>query len=105
MTTRFCDDLLRLMQRHLYRTNKNDTSNYETASHLYGEYQTVEAAKQIAETNRLIDPEYSKALAEMIEDEPYHRQAFYLYSRDAVVHHKQLTSETFSIRLASESTR
>ena len=103
MTARFSDDLLRLMQRHLHRANKNDTTDYETASHRYGEYQTIEAAKQIAETNRLIDPEYSKALAEMLADEPYHRQAFYLYSRDAVVHHKQLTSDTFSIRLASES--
>ena len=102
MTARFDDDLLMLMQRHLHRTNKNDTSNYDTASYRYGEYQTIEAAKQITETNRLIDPEYSRALTEMLTDEPYHRQAFYLYSRDAVVHHKQLTSDTFSIRLASE---
>lgn len=88
------DNLLRLMQAHLHRTNSRDTHNYATASSSYGEFATVEAAKQIAETNRLIDPDYHEALGDMLNDEPYHRQAFYLYSRDTVVmYHTKMTSE------------
>lgn len=89
------DTLLFLMQNHLHRSNKNDRYFYDVASQQYGEFATIEAAKQIAETNRLIDQEYHDALKEMLEDEPYHKQAFYLYSRDDVVNYRNLTNVDF----------
>ena len=100
MSEAFDKNLLWLMQNHLYRSHKNDRFFYDVASKNFGEYATVEAAKQVAETNRLVDLDYHEALKEMLEDEPYHRQSFYLYSRDDVVNYNNRPNANFLYREA-----